>query len=92
VSAQPAIDRLWLHDDEEEDLVGSDWHQRAIVGVFDALQDVAEDAGLTWHVGNQHTLAARLPTGRAWRPCPDNMVHPRAGSDPREEMVVSIRT
>ena len=90
MSAQPAIDRLWLHDDEEEDLVGSDWHQRAIVGVFDALQDVAEDAGLTWHVGNQHTLVARLPDGRTWRPCPDIMVHPRAGSASREEMVVSV--
>jgi Uma2 family endonuclease len=89
MTAQPAVEQIWLHDDQEEDLVGTDWHQRAIDGVFDALQDVAEVAGLPWHVGNQHTLVARMPDGRFWRPCPDIMVHPHAGSAPRAEMVVA---
>ena len=30
-----------LPDDREEDLVGTDWHQQAIVGVFDGLLDLA---------------------------------------------------
>ncbi len=89
MTALPADDQIWLHDDQEEDLVGTDWHQRAIDCLFDALQDVAEAAGLPWHVGNQHTLLARMRDGRFWRPCPDIMVHPQAGSEPREEMVVS---
>jgi Uma2 family endonuclease len=90
MTAQPAIERLWLHDDQEEGLVGTDWHQYAIVCVFDALQDLARDAELPWHVGNQHTLVARLPNGKVWRPCPDIMVHPQAGRDLREEMNVSV--
>lgn len=90
VTAQPAAARLWLHDDREEDLVGSDWHQRAIDCLFDALQDLAEEEDLPWHVGNQHTLAAYTPDGRVWRPCPDIMVHARAGRNAREEIVLAV--
>jgi Uma2 family endonuclease len=89
MTALPADEQIWLHDDQEEDLVGTDWHQRAIDCLFDALQDVAEAAELPWHVGNQHALVARMRDGRFWRPCPDIMVHPQAGGEPREEMVVA---
>jgi hypothetical protein len=71
MTAQPAAEQLWLHDDQEQDLVGTDWHQRAIDRLFDALQDLAEMACLPWHVGNQHTLVARMRDGRFWRPSPD---------------------
>ncbi len=90
MTAQPVTEDIWLHDDQEEDLVGTDWHQRAINCVFDALQDVAEAADLPWHVGNQHTLVARMRDGRIWRPCPDIMVHPRAGNEARAEMVTAV--
>ncbi|HVA88843.1 MAG TPA: Uma2 family endonuclease [Chloroflexota bacterium] len=81
---------IWLHDDTEEDLVGADWHQEAIVRSVDGLQDHAEIEGLPWHVGNQLPLAARKPDGTRWRPAPDVMVHPAAGPEPREEMAVSV--
>lgn len=86
MSVQRAMDHLWLPDDTEEDLVGSDCHQRAIDGIYDALVDFAFLAGLPWHVGNQLTLAAEMPNGTIWRPSPDIMVHPHAGPEPRKEM------
>jgi len=76
-----------LHDDMEEDLVGTDWHQRAISSLYTNLSDVAQRAGLPWHVGNQLTLVAWKPDGTAWRPSPDIMVHPQGGPAPRKEMI-----
>jgi len=84
MSAQAAPIRL--HDDTEEDLLGADWHQEGIVRSVDGLLDHAETEGLPWHVGNQLTLVAWRPDGAPWRPCPDVMVHPTAGPEPREEM------
>lgn len=78
---------IGLHDDMEEDLVGTDWHQRAISSLYTSLSDVAQRAGLPWHVGNQLTLVAWKPDGTAWRPSPDIMVHPQGGPAPRKEMV-----
>ncbi|HVC79456.1 MAG TPA: Uma2 family endonuclease [Chloroflexota bacterium] len=84
MSAQTAP--IWLHDDTEEDLLGADWHQEAIVRSVDGLLDHAEVEELPWHVGNQLTLVAWRPDGASWRPSPDVMVHPAAGPAPREEM------
>ncbi len=78
---------IGLHDDMEEDLVGTDWHQRAISSLYTSLSDIAQRAGLPWHVGNQLTLVAWKPDGTAWRPSPDIMVHPQGGPAPRKEMV-----
>ena len=75
-----------LPDDLEEDLVGTDWHQRAIDVLFDALMDLAEVERLPWHVGNQLALAGWAPDGSPWRPSPDVMVHPLAGPEPRKDM------
>ena len=75
-----------LPDDLEEDLVGTDWHQRAINVLFDALTDLAEVERLPWHVGNQLALTGWAPDGSSWRPSPDVMVHPLAGPEPRKEM------
>ncbi|HVA92687.1 MAG TPA: Uma2 family endonuclease [Chloroflexota bacterium] len=77
---------IWLHDDTEEDLVGADWHQEAIVRSVDSLQDHAETEGLPWHVGNQLTLVAWKPDGAIWRPSPDVMIHLTGGPQPREQM------
>jgi len=78
---------IGLHDDMEEDLLGTDWHQRAISSLYTSLSDVAQRAGLPWHVGNQLTLVAWKPDGTAWRPSPDIMVHTQGGPAPRKEMV-----
>src|SRR6185437_5449647 len=78
-----------LHDDTEEDLVGADWHQDGIFTTVDSLRDVATEAGLPWHVGNQLTLVASRPDGTPWRPSPDVMVHRFAGPEKREEMTVA---
>lgn len=71
-----------LHDDEEEDLVGADWHQTAIRVANEGLLLAGPERGLPWHVGNQlTTLMGRIGT-KEWRPCPDLSVHPTAGHDP----------
>jgi len=88
MSTQHAIAPVRLPDDREEDLVGTDWHQHAIVGVFDGLLDLADTLGLPWHVGNQLALVAWSPNGSQWRPLPDIMVHQDAGPEPRRQMVV----
>src|SRR5579871_3618410 len=73
----------WLPDDTEESVVGSDWHQDAISSLHNGLDDVARARGWAWHVG---TLLAWHPDRSVWRPKPDILVHPHAGSAPREEM------
>jgi len=87
MSVQQIVERFSLPDDTEESLVGTDWHQRAIVNTYDALLDLAILTGAPWHVGNQLTLVAWVPDGSVWRPSPDIMVHPNAGPAPRKEMV-----
>ena len=86
MSVRQQAGRLRLHDDTEEDLVGTDWQQRAIVETYTSLSDLAEDEQLPWHVGNQLALVVRMPDGTRWRPNPDIMVHATAGPAPREEM------
>jgi Putative restriction endonuclease len=88
MSAQPALEHVHVHDDAEADLVGTDWHQRAIVSLFVAMLDAAAGSGPTWHIGNQLPLRARLASGKRWSPSPDIMVHPHAGPEPRKDMTV----
>jgi Uma2 family endonuclease len=68
-----------LHDDEEEDLVGADWHQDAIRIVDEGLLVAGPDRGLPWHVGNQLMVLVDMPNGKEWRPSPDISVHPTLG-------------
>lgn len=88
MSAQRVSPVSWLHDDSEEDLVGADWHQRAIRALSASLDYVAADRDLNWHVGDQLTLLATKPDGTPWRPSPDIMLHPQSGPAPRAEMSV----
>jgi Uma2 family endonuclease len=78
----------WLHDDAEEDLVGSDWHQQAIIALYTSLTDLARRNAWPWHVGNQLTLVGWKPDGTIWRPSPDIMIHPGGGTAKRREMIV----
>jgi Uma2 family endonuclease len=71
-----------LHDDEEEDLVGADWHQDAIRVANEGLLLAGPDRGLPWHVGNQLTVLMGTVNGKPWRPCPDLSIHPTLGPTP----------
>jgi putative restriction endonuclease len=75
-----------LHDDTEEDLVGADWHQHAIVTIVTSLQALAAEHDLQWHVGNQLPFLCMKPDRTSWRPVPDLMLHSRAGDGERAEM------
>jgi Uma2 family endonuclease len=68
-----------LHDDEEEDLVGADWHQDAIHVIDDGLLLAGPERGLPWHVGNQLPVLMGAVDGKEWRPSPDISVHPTLG-------------
>lgn len=82
------VDDFWLPDDTEEDLVGADWHQYAIVVLYNGLRDVADLRHLPWHVGNQLALVGSA-SGGVWRPMPDIAVYPAAGPELRKEMSVT---
>ena len=69
-----------LTDDTEEDLVGTDLHQRAIRTLCENLLLVQEKRGAPWHVGMQlTTLMGDVPGKKDWRPSPDVLVHLTAG-------------
>ncbi len=75
-----ARDPYVLTDDTEEDLVGTDLHQRAIRTLCENLLHVQEKRGTPWHVGMQlTTLMGDVPGKRDWRPSPDILVHLTAG-------------
>ena len=86
MSAQRAATITWLPDDTEEDLVGADWHQRAISSLCNGLSDLAFERGWPWHVGNQLPLDAWRPDNTRWTPSPDIMVHPQAGPEQRDRI------
>jgi len=69
-----------LTDDTEEDLVGTDLHQRAIRTLCENLLHVQEKRGTPWHVGMQlTTLMGDVPGKKDWQPSPDILVHLTAG-------------
>ncbi len=69
-----------LTDDTEEDLVGTDLHQRAIRTLCENLLHVQEKRGAPWHVGMQlTTLMGDVPGKKDWRPSPDVLAHLTAG-------------
>lgn len=72
-----------LKDDSEEDLVGADWHQDAIDTTFEGLWLAGPEEGLPWKVSRQlMVLMGDLGPKRDWRPSPDILVHPTAGTAP----------
>ena len=75
-----ARDPYVLTDDTEEDLVGTDLHQRAIRTLCENLLQVREKRGAPWHVGMQlTTLMGDVPGKEDWQPSPDILVHLTAG-------------
>jgi len=75
-----ARDPYVLTDDTEEDLVGTDLHQRAIRTLCENLLHVQEKRGTPWHVGMQlTTLMGDIPGKKDWQPSPDILVHLTVG-------------
>ena len=72
-----------MKDDTEEDLVGSDLHQRAIRTTHQSLELAGPERGLPWHVSMQLVVRMGLVGSRDWNPSPDVFVHPTAGTEPR---------
>ncbi len=79
---QTDMDIIYLRDDTEEDLVGSDLHQDAIHTAHQSLRHVARRRGLPWHVSNQLMILMGKVSGKEWRPSPDVFVHTTAGPEP----------
>lgn len=84
------LDYSWLHDDEEEDLVGADWHQDAIRALSISLKTLARRQYPSWHIGDQLTLIGDKPGGTDWRPAPDVSIHPRLGPEARQDIDVRV--
>jgi Uma2 family endonuclease len=70
---------LLAEDDTDESVVGSDWHQEAILEAHAVLLTHAEErvsAGASpWYVSSQVTVIVNLPRrARPWQPKPDLFV------------------
>jgi len=84
----PAFDHL--ADDTEETLVGSSYHQDAIIGIYRSLLRYRRQRGLTWLIGNQLKLLAPRERQRpAYSPSPDVLIHTTLGTDPRASLSVA---
>jgi Uma2 family endonuclease len=70
---------LLAEDDTEESVMGSDWHQEAILEAHSVLLGVSEQhvaaGGPSWYVSSQVTVIVNLPRrARPWQPKPDLFV------------------
>ena len=70
---------LLAEDDTEESVMGSDWHQEAILGAHAPLLDYARERqgaeGVPWYVSSQVTVIVQVPgRRRPWQPKPDLFV------------------
>ena len=84
----PAFDHL--ADDTEETLVGSSYHQDAIIDVYRSLRRYRRQCGLPWFIGNQLKLLVPRADGRpAYSPSPDVLIHTTLGTDPRASLSVA---
>ncbi len=84
----PAFDHL--ADDTEETLVGSSFHQDAIVTAYQCLQWYRFSHDLPWFIGNQLKLLTPRAGGRsAYSPSPDLLIHTTLGNDLRASLSVA---
>jgi Uma2 family endonuclease len=88
---QTDMDIIYLHDDTEEDLVGSDLHQEAIHTVYQSLKLIGRRRGLPWHVSNQLMVYMGRLSGKEWRPSPDVIVHVTAGTVPLTSLNAAVQ-
>ena len=79
-----------LADDTEETLVGSSYHQDAIIGIYRSLLRYRRQHDLPWFVGNHlKLLVPREGQRPMYSPSPDVLVHTTLGSDPRASLSVA---
>jgi len=88
---QTDVDIIYLHDDTEKDLVGSDLHQEAIHTVHQSLKLIGRRRGLPWHVSNQLMVYMGSLHGKEWRPSPDVIVHVTAGTVPLTSLNAAVQ-
>lgn len=80
IALGPAFDHL--ADDTEETLVGSSFHQDAIVDTYVSLKRHRRQHNLPWFIGNQTKLVIPREKGApSYQPSPDLMIYPTLGSD-----------
>jgi Uma2 family endonuclease len=80
-----------LPNDTEETLMGTSWHQAAIVALDTSLRQCGRRRGLPWFVGNQiKVVIPRHGGGGAYMPSPDILVHPTLGSGSRTSLYLAV--
>ncbi|HVA89401.1 MAG TPA: Uma2 family endonuclease [Chloroflexota bacterium] len=79
---QTDMDIVYLRDDTEKDLVGSDPHQESIHTVHQGVKRVGQKRCFPWHVSNQLVVLMGKISSKDWRLSPDIFVHTTAGPEP----------
>ena len=88
IALGPAFDNL--ADDTEETLVGSSFHQDAIVDAYISLKRHRRRRNLPWFIGNQTKLVIPRAGGApSYQPSPDLMIYPTLGTDGRTSIAVA---
>ncbi len=78
-----------LADDTEESLLGSSFHQDAIVDTYVSLKLHRQERDLPWFIGNQTKLVIPREGGASYHPSPDLLIHPTLGSEGRTSLSVA---
>lgn len=88
IALGPAFDHL--ADDTEETLVGSSFHQDAIISVYQSLRRYRRQHDLQWFIGNQLKLLIPRDARRSsYSLAPDVLIHPTLGIAPRASLSVA---
>jgi len=79
-----------LADDTEESVLGSSFHQDAIVDTYVSLKLHRRKHDLPWFIGNQTKLVIPRVAGSPYQPSPDLLIHPTLGSFGRSSLPIAI--
>jgi Uma2 family endonuclease len=78
-----------LADDTEESVLGSSFHQDAIVDTYVSLKLHRRKHNLPWFIGNQTKLVIPRVVGPPYQPSPDLLIHPTLGSFGRSSLPIA---
>jgi hypothetical protein len=79
-----------LADDTEESVLGSSFHQDAIVDTYVRLKLHQRKHNLPWFIGNQTKLVMPRVAGPPYQPSPALLIHPMLGNVGRSSLPVAI--
>lgn len=79
-----------LDDDTEESVLGSSFHQDAIVDTYVRLKLHQRKHDLPWFIGNQTKLVIPRVAGPPYQPSPDLLIHPTLGNFGRSSLPIAI--